>query len=322
MPPLCGRVGVLWDPHGPNGEDEVPTVHKTILLLTAVGLLLACAPSALAEDAAAVRDAIDAALASPTDSMLARRADSSPWNAHAIGGADACAPCAPRADPCAPPDPCASPWTFEVGLALSLAQGNSDKFDLALAGKAEYSRDPTLFRVEGLFAYGESDGATTTEAYHVTLRGERKLGNRWYAFAQLDYDRDRPAELEYRWTGLGGLGVYLVDNALVKWKAEAGGGYVWEKRLNLPSSDDPSAYFGTEFNKKWRTGAEFTASYQFVPNLGDFDLTLMVFKAALSVPICDQLSLTVSLRVDHVIEPPPPAENTDLLLAVGLKLNL
>lgn len=289
-------------------------MRTTILLLLALGLSLAATPRAYAEDGADLRAVIDAALAEPGGVTLERRADDSPWSVdtHPIGGAD----------PCDPPDPCAGPWTFAAGLGLSLAQGNSDKFDLALDAVAQYKRDPYLFRIEGLFAYGESDGNTTTEAFHVTVRGERKLGNQWYLFGQVDYDRDEPADLEYRWTSLGGLGVYLRDTPLLSFKVEAGGGYVWEKRVRRARTSDPSAYVGAEFVRKWRTGAALTASYKFVPNLGDFDLSLMVFKLGVAVPLSEKLALTVSLRVDHVLQPPPPAEKTDLLLAVGLRLTL
>lgn len=301
---------------------RIPTPTACALL----SLLLA-APVARADEGAlaaegararALRAAIDAAL---EDVPAVRLVRSRHTLAHLVGGAGACAPCPPK-DPCAPPDPCASPWSLSFGLGASLAQGNSDKLDLSLDGKVRYERDPWLASVKALFAYGRSDGLTTTEALHVTGRAERKVGKRLYVFGQVDHDRDVPAGLVYRWTTAGGLGVTLVDGRTIHLKAEGGAGFTWERRTGRAATADPSAHLGLDYEKTWRSGATLGASLRFAPNLGDFDLSLATFESKLSVPLCAALSLSVNLRVDHVIDAPAPARDTDVLLSVGLRLTL
>jgi len=276
---------------------------RTLLLV--VGALLLLAPDARATSVipTAPADVVAPdAVVLPTVGRLARTVA-------------AASPCAP--DPCAPK----SPWSFTLGVAASLAQGNSDSFDFTADGRARYEAEPWLWELKARFAYGEKDGATSTEAYHATMHGERTISGRLYVFGNLDWDRDVPAELDYRWTALGGLGYAFIKGRTIKLKGEAGGGYTWEKRSSRAASGDPAAYLGLEYEKTWANGTKLGASYRFVPNLDDFDLTVMTWELKFSRPLCAEIDFTISLRVDHVIEPPPPAESTDVLLAVGVRAN-
>ena len=137
----------------------------------------------------------------------------------------------------------------------------------------------------------------------------------------VDWSRDVPAELEYRWTTVGGLGFVLVKGRTISLKGELGAGYTWEKRVGLPRTGDPAAYFGLEYEKKWDGGSKLYAEYKFVPNLNDFDLSVMTWDLKFAKPLSEVIDFTVSLRVDYVIEPPAPSESTDVLLAIGLRAN-
>ena len=113
----------------------------------------------------------------------------------------------------------------------------------------------------------------------------------------------------------------LIKGRTISLKGEVGAGYTWEKRDDQSRTGDPAAYFGLEYEKKWAGGASLFAEYKFVPNLNNFDLSVMTWDLKYAMPLCAEIDLTISLRVDHVIEPPAPAEKTDVLLAVGLRAN-
>jgi hypothetical protein len=259
-----------------------------------------------------VRAAVDEALElDPAPGRLVRRGTPGPGDLWPTGGPADCDPCAD-----------AGPWSFVFGLGLSLAQGNSDKLDVHLDGEAVYEVDPLLLRAKAAFAYGESEGDVSTEAWHATARIERKLGRSLYAFGQLDFDRDVPAELEYRFVAVAGLGAALVDTPALLLKGELGGGWTWEERTGLAPTAAPSAYVGAHLKRTWEDCRTLTVDWRFVPNLDDFDLTVATWDAKFVTPLCDGLDLTVGLRVDWVIDPPGDAEPVDLLLAVGLRLAL
>jgi putative salt-induced outer membrane protein YdiY len=271
------------------------TVGFTLLLMASFAV------QAHAEEAADLREAIDAALVAPVPGARLVRDD-----VHPVGGAGEAQ----------------DPWTFELGVALSLTRGNSDKFDLLVDGKAVYETTRWIVKNEATFVYGTSEGDKTAEAWHTEHRVDRKFSERTYAFVEGHFDRDEPADLEYRITGLAGVGRVLGKGPRGSLKAEIGGGVAHEKRVGLPETTDPSAYFGIDYVYKWADGSRLTVEYDFIPNLSDFDLSRMTWDVKFGKPLCEEIDLQITLRVDYVFEPPAPVESWDVILGVGLRVRL
>ncbi len=214
-----------------------------------------------------------------------------------------------------------SPWSFEAGAAFSLSQGNSDILDLRLDGLVKYERGPWALESGIIYVYGETEGSQSAENIHAHSRIEREISKNLYVFASLLYDRDVFADLQHRWTTVGGLGVVIADNGRARLTAEAGGGYTFERRFSTTSwTEDPSGYFGLDYEfKNPDTGQKLVLAYDFLPNFGDFDLSQMVFEARFDQPVCAEIALSIGLRIDHVLEPPAGVDATDILLTVGLR---
>jgi putative salt-induced outer membrane protein YdiY len=275
------------------------------LVLVLLLLLSWTSVTAWADEQPDVRAAIDAALREVPDAGRLVRAAGPARDAFLVGGA-------------APEDP----WTFEIGLGLSLAKGNSDHFDLHVDGLAAYERGTWALKNKAAFTYGESDGTRSAENWHTEHRVDKEFGGCNYFFAQVNFDRDELADLEYRFTGLGGVGRTLLEGPNGFLKAEVGGGAVYEKRLAMPSTTSPSLYVGVDAERTWADGSKLTVEYDFVPNLSDFDLSFMFWDVKYAKPLCAELDLTIRLRLDYVLEPPAPTESLDILLAVGLQVRL
>jgi uncharacterized protein DUF481 len=223
--------------------------------------------------------------------------------------------------PVAPCEPCATPcWVRRAGASVSLQQGNTENFNLKLDGEVERKPDPWGFRASLAFVYGETDGETSAENWHGLVRTDRKLGDRNYVFAQVLFDRDAPASLEHRFTFVAGAGRELVKTAVDLLKGEVGLGGVLEKRTDIDSAFDPTAYASLRYERCWGDGKRFFADVKVLPNLSDFDLTRTTFEAGYECPICPWLKGTVGARLDWVVDPPGgDVEPVDLLLTAGLR---
>ncbi len=230
-------------------------------------------------------------------------------------------PCTPL-DPCEPIDCCVSPFSLTLGLGVSFSEGNSDKFDIAFSGALTYDRRPWLARLSWLWAYGESDGTASTDTFHADFRLERLIGSRWSTFALISFDDDKLAGLQYRWIGTLGVGYRFFEYKGTYLKGEIGGGLTVEKRRLLDETQDPSAYLGAEYFRAFRNGIDLTARARYLPNLDDYDLSLLVVETILAVPLTMNSSLAIRARVDHVLDAPAPAEDTDVILVVGLQIDL
>ncbi len=221
--------------------------------------------------------------------------------------------------PAPKPEPVEDPWSFEIGVASSSAGGNADHFDIKLDATAIYERDPWLMKVGGTYVYGESDGKRSTETWHGLFRLDRKFGKCAYSFLQVHYDRNELADLQHRFATVAGVGTVLAESRYAELKGEVGAGFTHERRFGLSPMTDPSAYAGLEYVYEGPGKTTLRAKLDFLPNLSDFDLSLTTFDARLDVPLCAELSLSIGVRLDHVIDPPGDIESLDSLIDVGLR---
>jgi hypothetical protein len=210
---------------------------------------------------------------------------------------------------------------IRLGAFLSIQEGNSDTLDVKLDGEIEHKPNPWGYRASLAYLYGEDDGDVSSDEWHGLARVERKIGARASVFAEVLYDRDELALLEYRFTGTIGLGYAFVEEPCLLFKGEVGAGGVLEKYEPREETFDPSAYLGLRFEKKWgEGGTRLFADLKFLPNLSDFDLSRTVLDSGYEMPLCSWLKAALGLRLEHQIDPPEPGvEDLDLLFTVGLK---
>ncbi len=221
---------------------------------------------------------------------------------------------------CEPKDPAACPWSGHAGLALSLAEGNTEKFDIFADVHVAYERGPSKVLGELDYKYGESRGERTADHWHGKLRYDHAINALSYAFVQTLFERDEVAEQDYRIHGLVGYGRKLYRTKVSELKAELGGGVVWERYSGRKETADPSAYLGLDYCHKWADGSALNAGIDYLPNLNNYDLTAVIFDARYTKPLSGKLDLVVGLRIEHTIDPPGAVEDTDLFLNVGIRV--
>lgn len=217
-------------------------------------------------------------------------------------------------------DPCASPWSGHAGLALGLAEGNTEKLDVFADAHVAYARGASKVLGEADYKYGESRGTRTADHWHGKVRYDHAIGPRSYAFAQALFERDELAGQEYRIHGLAGYGRKVWQTRRAELKAEVGAGAVWERYLARARTFSPSAYAGLDFCRRWEDGGELTASLDYLPNLEDHGLSSLILDARYTRPLSGTLDLVIGLRVEHTLEPPAGVEETDLFLNLGLRV--
>ena len=236
-------------------------------------------------------------------------------------------PAAPCAAPC-PPDPCEDPceackwdgpWSLSIGLSFTQAGGNSDS--VAFKGDFEviYDLAPWRWVTKGFYVYAQTDGETNTNRFFIESQLDRKFSGCWYWFAKGSYDTDQAADLDYRIIGTGGVGTSILKGASYELRGEVGLGGTAEKRSDTPESFDPSAYLGLDFEKEWAKAGRLVLDYDFLPNLDDWDLTLMRFDARYELPLSACLTFRVGVRLDYQFDPiPDDVDELDWLFSTGL----
>lgn len=226
---------------------------------------------------------------------------------------------------CDPVPACGCPsWKVDITGAFSISQGNSESMSFVLGGKAIRKADPWTLTLEAGFLYQtDADGDTSAERWAGRVRVDRALSGRTYVFGQAIFDRDEPADIEYRVTGLAGIGRFLIQRDNEELKAELGGGLVYEKRVGVDATTDPAGYAGVHYWRAWANKQRFAADFEFIPNLNDFDLSVARLILAYELPLSGKLRFVTGLRFDYVVEPADPTiENLDVLFTLGFGLSL
>lgn len=243
-------------------------------------------------------------------------------------GVVAPAPCAPPCPAPCPPDPCEDPcdpcewdgpWSLSIGLAYTQAGGNSDS--VAFKGDFEliYDLAPWKWVTKSFYAYAETDGETNTNRFFLESQVDRRFAGCWYWFVKGSYDTDEAADLDYRWIGTGGVGTSILKGASYELRGEVGLGVTAEKRGQTPETTDPSAYLGLDFEKEWSKYGRLVLDYDFLPNLNDYDLSIMRFDAKYELPLSACLTFRIGLRLDYQIDPiQDGVEEWDWLFSTGL----
>lgn len=236
-------------------------------------------------------------------------------------------PCAAPCDPC-PPDPCEDPcdackwdgpWSLSIGLAWTQAGGNSDSLSFKADFEVTYDLAPWRWVTKGFYVYAQTDGVTNTNRFFLESQVDRKFSGCWYWFAKGSYDTDSAADLDYRVIGTGGIGTSILKGPSYELRGEVGAGVTAEQRTLTPETVDPSAYLGLDFEKEWDKAGRLVLDYDFLPNLNDFDLSLMRFEAKYELPLSTCLSFRMGLRLDYQLEPiQEGVDELDWLLSAGL----
>jgi len=231
------------------------------------------------------------------------------------GGAASAQPPAP---PAAPPAPAAA-WAGSFGFGLTLTQGNTDTTNVNFAFDTKYAPSPAnLFKAEGLYLRGSTEGEDTADRLALQGRVEHSLGARAFVFGQAQYLRDPFKGIEYLVSPTAGAGYRFVDTPAAQFAADTSLGVVWEKNPGVDVKASPAWIVGEKFSYKLSPAATITQGAQALWKLNDFDDTLYTFSIGLSSAMTRRTQLKVELLDTYKTDPPEGNQSNDVSLLLSL----
>ena len=214
---------------------------------------------------------------------------------------------APSICPACPDCPCAEPevkdgWDLSAALGFNLTDGNSNT--LLLNGLAVAYREigNNIYRFEITGAEGTNDdqddevNGTTTQRY---VRGDadykRLLSDRLYAGANLSFNHDSIADVDYRYIPSVTLGYFFIKEEDLRFNAEVGPSYVFEK-----VGGDKRDYFAPRIAERLEWDISETAkvfeAVELLFSVDDGDDTLVTAEVGIEAAISTQFSLVLSVK--------------------------
>jgi putative salt-induced outer membrane protein YdiY len=151
-----------------------------------------------------------------------------------------------------------------------------------------------------------STTTTSTESYFTNLRYDHKLSDRlqWFGFG--GWERNLPAGLDGRSTGLAGLGYWWVKEDRTTFFTDAALGYTKQVQVFTPAGTDTGyATFrlGAKVEQKVYAASLFTSELNVSDSLKDSQNYLAVWRSAFTTSLSAGLALKIGYDVTYANRP-------------------
>lgn len=205
----------------------------------------------------------------------------------------------------ATPPPAPPGWAGSASAGLALTSGNSDTSTVNAA--YELKRDTGssfVFKSNGLFVWGKSEGVLNSDRLSLDGRVERKLSERTSLYAQTQYLRDSFKEIDYLIAPTLGLTRLLVKNDRTELGVDGGVGGVWEKNQDLDADLDGAVTAGQKFTHKITATTELVQKVAALWKMDDFGDSLYVFGAGIAASITTATQMKIEFLDTYKAKPP------------------
>jgi putative salt-induced outer membrane protein len=231
-------------------------------------------------------------------------------------------------------------WTGGTNVGFSLARGNSETENLAVAFNAAH---PTLNDKITLFAssiYTTNQLATpSTVANLVTggLRYDRNINPRMFGFVGADFMSNQLQFLDLRAVYDAGFGLHAIKTPKTVLDFFAGGNYTHETYSNGPPVTPPTipptftSYgktdkfaaltLGEELSQKLGASTLLTQKLYFYPDLNDTSQYRGTFNFGTVTKISKWLGWQNQFADVYVTNPPSTAKKNDVIFTTGLNFS-
>ena len=232
-------------------------------------------------------------------------------------------------------------WNGGVNLGFSVARGNSDTENLALAFNAVH---PTLHDKITLYAssiYTKNDlpapGSVAANVEQGGLRYDRNINSRTFGFAGADFQANALQFLDLRAVYTGGFGYHAIKSDITTLNFMGGINYTHETYsngpVNTPVTVPPTfqSYgvtnkfvaltLGEELNHKLGKSTVVTQNVYFYPDLQDTSNYRAAFNLGTVTKISKWLGWQNQFGDIYVSNPPIGAKKNDVILTTGLSFS-
>lgn len=229
-------------------------------------------------------------------------------------------------------------WTGAVNIGFALARGNSDTTNLNTAFAADRKTLSDEFKLTASSIYSTSGTSTTGAPGGVTANEilgdvafDRNITKKIFLFASGDFTHDALQDLTLRAIYTGGLGWHAINTPTTTLDALFGINYTRESYSASASTTTPTVSVnrnlpgltaGENFMHKFGQTTVFTETFDFYPDLSDFNQYRFSLDAAVVTKIKKWLGWQTSVSDRYVTNPPiVGTKSNDVILSTGFNIS-
>ena len=217
----------------------------------------------------------------------------------------------------APPPP---PWTGSAGFGLSLNRGNTAATNLNVSFAATHDPKTTsVWKFKGLYLRGDNNGTLAVDQLNLEARYEHAIGQRAYAFGNLQFLKDEFKQIDYLVAPSGGLGYKLVATPATTLNVDGGLGVKVEKNPDVDQRTDFVVTSSEKFEHKLSKTSTLTQGFSALWKAQDFGDALYTFAAGAAASLTTRTQMKIELLDTYASRPPTPeVKSNDVALLTAL----
>jgi len=201
-------------------------------------------------------------------------------------------------------------WSGEGEVGASLTTGTSKNTNVAVGATLAKDGIDWRHKIIASANYQRSNGTTTANRYLASYEADYKFTARLFALGLVQWEQDKFAGFNRRFTESPGLGYSILTGPEVNWQVSGGPAWRQTNFVTQRSENDTSARLGTLL--LWNISPATVFSEDGGAYLGGSDNTYFS-TTALTTKILGDLSARVSFNVSVESKPPPGITGTSTI---------
>ena len=206
-------------------------------------------------------------------------------------------------------------------FAFVTTGGNASSQSIGTAAQVTFRPPQWVLDVQTAFVRNEAEDVVSAKSFAARGRAGRVLTTRLQLFGQHSYLRDLFSGVVHRNLTEAGLSYLLIESGRNTLYADAGLGYLKERRTVGVSLSTPTAGTGARYKLKLSETSDITDDLLMSFDLSDEGTWRLQHAIALTAKVMAPLSLKVSNLIRYVDEPVAGFEQTDTITSAALVLS-
>lgn len=211
-------------------------------------------------------------------------------------------------------------WAGGGNFGLALARGNSETTNLSLGFNAvrKTAKDGLTLDLASIYSNDQRLNATTANAFHGSLRYDRNITKRVFAYGIFAGEFDRLQDLDSRFMPGAGLGFHAINSAATTLGLLGGLGYTRESYSTGLKRNFATVTIGDEFTHKLSSAVALTQNLYFLPSLNDTSNYRANFNVGIATKLSSLFTANLNFSDRYNSQPILGNKQNDVLFTTGL----